>query len=248
MGIIGTLLHANAGVILVASWEERRAWRDEFAKVPPEGRQASRRMRQFTGAVLPPEPRMNGRLSLPSTLVPRSIRAPCKAPIASMQAPRHRSTHDLLVEVRGRSEGTMARALGYDCALLGRPPEGTTRAGPRRLKRGFAFGDGPETAGGTASHLRAQALPLVTPTRVDVAPEGISRAALVNIAPRRSPHAEQTGPPHPRGFCCMGSKQGLLVRQHSCSMNGRLSAPFDSRSAYAVCRLAHTVRALSAKQ
>jgi hypothetical protein len=36
MGIIGTLLHANAGVILVASWEERRAWRDEFRSLGVE--------------------------------------------------------------------------------------------------------------------------------------------------------------------------------------------------------------------
>ena len=30
MGILGALLHADAAVMVVASWEERRAWRDDF--------------------------------------------------------------------------------------------------------------------------------------------------------------------------------------------------------------------------
>jgi hypothetical protein len=36
MGILGALLHANAAVIVVASWEERRAWRDEFRSLGVE--------------------------------------------------------------------------------------------------------------------------------------------------------------------------------------------------------------------
>ena len=34
--IVGTLLHADAAVMVVASWEERRAWRDEFRSLGVE--------------------------------------------------------------------------------------------------------------------------------------------------------------------------------------------------------------------
>jgi hypothetical protein len=36
MGIIGALLHVSAAVMVVASWEERRAWRDEFRSLGVE--------------------------------------------------------------------------------------------------------------------------------------------------------------------------------------------------------------------
>jgi hypothetical protein len=34
--IVGALLHADAAVMVVASWEERRAWRDEFRSLGVE--------------------------------------------------------------------------------------------------------------------------------------------------------------------------------------------------------------------
>ena len=36
MGVLRALLHADAAVVVVASWEERRAWRDEFRNLGVE--------------------------------------------------------------------------------------------------------------------------------------------------------------------------------------------------------------------